>query len=61
MLGSSYFIWRQNKEWYEYVDVEGEEDSFEIRLTDKAPPEAVESFRRLQEKQKYAKEHGIMY
>lgn len=61
MLGSSYFIWRQNEEWYEYVDVDVENDLFEIRLTDKAPPEAVESFKRLQEKQKYAKEHGIVY
>lgn len=61
MMGASCLIWEQNREWYEYVEVGGDEDNIEIRLTEKAPPEAVELFRRYQEKQKYAKEHGIVY
>lgn len=63
MLGPSYFIWKQNKEWYEiYDEIETEDDySYKIRLTDQAPPEAVESFKRYQAKMEYARKNGIIY
>jgi hypothetical protein len=61
MLGAQYFVWRENKEWYEIVHDEKDEDIVEYRLTDKAPPEAVESFELWQKKRQYAREHGIVY
>ena len=61
MLGASYFIWRKNKEWYEIYDVNEDDGSYKIRLTDKAPPEAVESFEKYQKKKEYAQKNGIVY
>ena len=61
MLGPSYFVWKQNKEWYEKYDFNEEDGSYKIRLTDKAPPEAVESFKRYQAKMEYARKNGIIY
>lgn len=60
MLGPAFFVWKENKDWYELVDNE-KGDSCEFKLTDKAPPEAVESFKLYQEKCKYARENGIVY
>lgn len=60
MLGSIYFTWKQNQEWYELI-VNEEDDIYEYKLTEKAPPEAVESFKLYQEKCKYARENGIVY
>lgn len=34
--------WKSNPDWYDYTD----DDLAEPFLTDKAPPEAVESFKR---------------
>lgn len=61
MLGPKYFIWQENKEWYEIIWDEEEENIIECRLTDKAPPEAVKSFELWQKKCQYAREHGIVY
>lgn len=61
MLGASYFIWHQNEEWYELYDIDEETWEYKVRLTDKAPPEAVESFRKWEKICEKAKREGIVY
>ncbi len=60
MLMGKPIYWMRNPEWYEHV-FDDNDEFVEIRMTDKAPPEAVESFKLYQEKMAYAREHGIVY
>lgn len=61
MLMGSYFVWKQNKEWYELYDVDEETGEYKIRLTDKAPLEAVESFQKWMKVRERAQREGIIY
>lgn len=60
MISGKLLLWMDNPEWYEHV-FDDNDEYIETRLTDKAPPEAVESFKLHQEKMAYAREHGIVY
>jgi hypothetical protein len=53
MILKPYFL--ENPEWYT------EDEDGEYRLTDKAPPKAVESFREFKEAEKWMEEHMIMF
>lgn len=55
MIGSKYFEWAKNDEWY-YFDDDGT-----VHLTDKAPEEAVESLKLLRELEKKDMESGILH
>ena len=60
MLSGECLYWMHNPEWFERV-FDDNDEFIETRLTDKAPPEAVESFKLYQERKSYAREHGIVY
>ena len=61
MLGRSYFIWKDDPAWFERYDWNEDDGSHKIRLTDKAPPEAVESFERYKKKMEESCKQGIVY
>ena len=41
------FLWKTNKDWYRF-----NEETGDFELTDKAPKEAIESFKKLKEREK---------
>lgn len=52
MILKPYFL--ENPEWYT------EDEDGEYRLTDKAPPKAVESFREFKKTEKWMEKHMIL-
>ena len=61
MLGPSYFVWRENEEWYEIYDLNEETGECKVRLTEKAPPEAVDSFQKWEAIREKARQSGNFY
>ena len=59
LKGEKHFVrsldlyWKTNPDWYDYTD--DEDPDAKPFLTDKAPPEAVESFKRYLEQKKEMK------
>ena len=52
MILKPYFL--ENPEWYT------EDENGDYKLTDKAPPKAIESFREFKEAEKWMEEHMIL-
>lgn len=53
MLPGNRYYWMKNEEWYYYDD----DDIGEAHLTDKAPPEAIQSFREYRKQVDWEKQH----
>lgn len=50
-----YDLWKDDPEWYDY------DENDEPYLTEKAPPEAHESFKKCMELRERCKREGIVY